>query len=296
MRLSSLCVAAVLVFSSVTFAQHSSGGSSSSSSSSSASSSSSGGGSHSSSSGGSSSSGSSSGSHSSGGSVSSTSSAHGSGGTVSHVSSARSSNSASISPHPVAHDPHSNDVRTIREPNTGAQGKTEPSEKKSFFSFLRHPFRGPSPSPKPEPTTKLVPNLRRWICVNAGGRCTGTAHDNRRGTSCQAGEFSSGGACLLQTRFMDDCFGQRRVMEQQARRMQAAQSAQQNACASGSTQDCSNLTGTAQSEANLYRTLQDQYQTCRRRSQAAYSFTGFGFSGYSSGLSFEPLEFDLNYR
>jgi len=292
MRLSSLCVAAVLLFSPVAFAQHSSGGSGSSS----ASSSSSGGGSHSSSSGGSSSSGSSGASHSSGGSVSSTSSAHSSGGSVSHVSSARSSNSTSVSPHPVAHDPHSNALRTIREPNAGAPGKTEPSEKKSFFSFLRHPFR--RPSPKPEPPARVTSNLRRWICVSgqAGGRCTGKVNGNGTRAYCQAGEFSSGGDCLLQTRFMDDCLGRRRIMEQQARRMQAAQSAQQSACASGSSQDCSTLTGTAQSEANLYRTLQDQYQTCRRRSQAAYSFTGFGFSGYSSGLSFEPLEFDVNYR
>jgi hypothetical protein len=303
MRLSSLCVAAVLLFSSAAFAQHSSGASSSSSASNS---SSGGGGSHSSSSGGSSSSGSSAGSHSSGGSVSSTSSAHGSGGAVSHVSSARSSSSASVSSHPVVHDPRSNAVPAIREPNAGARGKTEPSEKKGFFSFLRHPFR--KPSPKPEPTTKVVSNLRRWICVNGpcaicppgqsrvGGQCTGTVSANQTPTFCRAGEFSSGGACLLQTRFMDSCSGQRRVMEQQARRMQAAGSAQQSACASGSMQDCSNLTGTAQSEADLYRTLQDRYQTCLQRSQAAYPFTRFGFSAYSSGLLFDPLEFDVNYR
>jgi hypothetical protein len=89
---------------------------------------------------------------------------------------------------------------------------------------------------------------------------------------------------------MDDCLGQRRIMEQQARRMQAAEEAQQRTCASGSSQDCSGLTGTAQSEANLYRTLQDRYQRCVQRSQTAYSFTGFGFGGYSSGL----LEFDVN--
>lgn len=291
MRLSSLCVATVLIFSSVAFTQHSSSGSSSSS----ASSSSSGGGSHGSSSGGSSSTGSSASSHSSAGSVSSTSNAHSSAGAVSHVSSARSSNSGSVSPHPVAHDPHSNAVRSIREPNAGTQGKTAPSEKKGFFSFLRHPFR--KPSPKPEPTTKVVSSLRRWICVpgQAGGRCAGKVNTNQTRT-CQAGEFSSGGDCLLQTRFMDNCLGQRRIMEQQARRMQAAESAQRSACASGSSQDCSNLAGTAQSEANLYRTLQDRYQTCQRRSQATYSFTGFGFSSYSSGLLFDPLEFDVTYR
>jgi hypothetical protein len=82
-------------------------------------------------------------------------------------------------------------------------------------------------------------------------------------------------------------------MERQARRMQAAESAQQSACASGSGQDCPNLTGAMQSEANLYRTLQDSYQTCLRRSHAAYPFTGFGFSSDSSGLLFDPLEFDV---
>jgi hypothetical protein len=285
MRLSSLCFAAVLLFCSATFAQHSSGGGGSSGGSS-------GGGSHSGSSGGSSSSSSSASSHSSGGSVSHSSSVHGS-----------TSGSSSTS---LTRDSHSNAERSILEQNAGARSATAHSEKKSFFSFLRHPFR--KPEPKPDPKTKAVSDRRHPRCVHgpcpvcppgqvyAGGGCAAKEFANHRNNFCSTSELWSGGACLLQTRFLDDCSGFRLAMERQAQRMQAAEATQQSVCTTGSRQDCSGLTSTAQSEASLYRALQDRYRLCQQRTQTVNRFVRPAVWSYSHGLLFDPLEMDLDYR
>ena len=316
MRLSSLCVAAVLLLSSITLAQHSSVGGGSSSGSSGG-----GGGSHGGSSGGSSSSASSGGGHSSAGSGSSahsssgsgsSSSAHTSGGAASHVSTVHTPGSAPTSSRSSVSDSHTdrvqnnrvqNNVRSIREPNTGAQGKTQISEKRSFFSFLRHPFR----KPMPEPKTKPVADLRHRICLTgpctlcpngqprAGGGCGAVVVPTRTHPYCTFGEIWSGGACLLQTRFLDDCAALRMRMQRQEQRIRAAESQQQSACAGRSSQFCMDSASAAQSEAALYRTLQARYQHCMQHSVGGYPFAGFGFRGYSSGLLFEPLEMEFDY-
>jgi hypothetical protein len=118
----------------------------------------------------------------------------------------------------------------------------------------------------------------------------------RNDTFCQSGEILNGGNCALQVRFLDDCSGLRRVMEQQAQRMQAAESARQGACSTSIAPDCSTLSGTSQSEASLYRSLQERYRQCLQRSRIAYPFTGFGYISYSSGLLFSPLDFELEYQ
>jgi len=321
MRLSSLCVVAVLLFSVTTFAQHSSGGGSSSGG---------GGGS----SGGSSSSASSGGGHSSGGSGSSSSthsssgsgsssSAHTSGGTASHVSSMHSPGSPPALSRSSVSDAHTNrvqndhvqnNVRSIREPNTGAQGKAQILEKRNFFSFLRHPFRRPEPNPPSK--TKPVTDLRRPVCprgpcslcppgqAHAGG-CGGAFYIRHQHTHCTSGEIWNGGSCLLQTQFLDSCNALRMAMQRQEQRMRAAESQQQSACSLGSSQACMDSTSAAQSEAGFYRTLQERYQRCMQRSRAAYpsagfgfgfgSGRGFGFGGYSSGLLFDPLDLQFNY-
>ena len=323
MRLSSLCIAAVFLLSVVTFAQHSSGGGGSGSSGGS-----SGGGSHGGgSSGGSSSSASSGGGHSSAGSSSSThssggsgsgASAHSSGGAASHVSSVHSPSSAPTSSRSsvsnartnrvqsnhLPNDHVQNNVRSIRQPNTGTQGKTPISEKRSFFSFLRHPFRRPEPNPPPK--TKPVADLRRPVCfrgpcavcppgqAHAGG-CGGTFYERHQRSHCTAGEIWSGGECLLQTQFLDSCVGLRMAIQRQQQRVQAADSTRQSACAAGSSQACLDLTSAVQGEAGFYRTLQEQYQRCMQRSLATYPFTGFGYGGPPTGLLFEPLDLQLNY-
>jgi len=118
---------------------------------------------------------------------------------------------------------------------------------------------------------------------------------NHTNNFCSAGEFRSGGSCLLRIRFLDDCAGLRLAMERQAQRMEAAESAQQGACGMGPRQECSDLTSTALSEASLYRELQNRYRLCQQRSLTAYPFSGFGFGGYSSGLLFDPMGMDLDY-
>lgn len=273
MRLSSLCLAAVLILaSSASFSQHSSGGGGSSGGSSGGGSSSIGGGSHASS-GGSSSSSSSGGSRGSAASVS-----HSSG--PSHGASVRSSANAT----------HPNSSHSIREPNSVVRAKSEMPAKKSFFSFLRHPFRKPPPKP-------VVAELRRPICfkgpclvcpagVHAGGAC-GNLFIQRR-NYCSSSEVWNGGACLAQTPLVDDCLALRTALEQRRRKMQLSESAQQNACAAGPGQACAEMTSAAQSETSFLQTLQNKYAMCRQHSLTAYPLSGPRGSSDSSRLSLAP--------
>lgn len=300
MRLSSLCTAAVrftlslaviLLLPAPIWAQHSS----SSPSSSGGSSASSGGGSHSSSSGGSSYSSSSGSSHSSGGSASGS---HGSSGSVSHTPSTHNANSGSSALLSGTRESSANAAHSVREPNAEARGKAVSPEKRSFFSILRHPFRRPQPKPRPAVITS---NYRRRICLDkpcpicppgrTGSACWGRPVSNPHNL-CSSGEIWNGGSCLQHTRFLDDCAGLRIALDRQAQRMQAAEADRQNACTIFS-QDCSQLAGTAESEASLYRELQNRYRLCSQRSLSAYPFSSHLFWGDSPGL-WNPftLEFD----
>ena len=296
-----LAVAVTLLFSSATLAQHSGGGGGSSGGSSS-----SGGGSHGGSSGGSSSSGSSGGGHSSGAPSSSGSSSHSSGGAASRGSSGHSSSAAPSSSHSNVNNTHSNNLYSVHEPNAEMHVRMETPEKRTFFSFLRHPFR--KPEPKPEPATKPVADLRRPICLRGscaacpagqtrvGGVCRGTLVSNNTRTFCQLGLIWNASACVQNTRFPDDCSAQRIAMERQARSRREAEAAQQSACAAGPGQECSDRTSAAQSEAEQYRTLQDQYRQCQQRSLRANPFGHPAGVSSSHGQLFDSFDFDLDYR
>lgn len=281
MRLASFCLAAgcleaVLIFSPAAFAQHSSAGGGSGGGSSGASG---GGGSHIGSSG-------SSGSFASSRSSGSGSLSHGS--SASPGSSRHNSNSASS--RFTAAQSRSTASRSIPQPNVGARTK--------LFSFLRHPFR------RPEPKIEAKSDLRRPICFKGpclvcpagrlNGRCAGLVVEHRRDV-CSTREIWNGGACLLQTQFLGDCTGERMAMENQAKRVQAAEAARQSACAKSVSQDCSDLSGEAQNESSLYRSLRDRYNRCRQRS-VARPFSGLGVRTYPSGISFDRLEMNLDYR
>jgi hypothetical protein len=205
-------------------------------------------------------------------------------------------------------EPRSNAVHPIHPANSGARAKTDTPQKRGFFSFLRRPIRRPVPTPAPTPEpNKPVADLRRPICLTgsclacpagqarAGGRCSGPVFANNSGNVCPFGQAWNGGACQWQNRYLDDCAGLRFALQQQARRLQAAESAQQSACSTGRSQECSALASTAQSEASLYRSLQERYRMCQQRSPAAYSFGGYGRWDYSQGLLFDGLEMDLDY-
>lgn len=287
-----LALAVILLFSSNTLAQHGAGGGGSSAGA--GSSGGGGGGSHGGSSGGSASSG---GGHSSGGS-----SSHSSTG---HSSSAGSASSRSGTSHS---NPASNNLHSIHAPSTGSRGQAQTSQKRGFFSFLRHPVRKPEPNPaqrKPEPK-QPVAELRRPICfkgpcpvcpagqVHGVSGCEGTVLRDRIRRVCPAGESWINGACLQQTWFQDECGGLRMMMERQAQRMQSAEQDRQITCSTGPRDQCTDLTSQAASEAGFYRELQNRYQACQRRSPMGTHFSGgFRIPGYSAGLSFDSLSMGL---
>jgi hypothetical protein len=269
MRLSSLSFAAVVLlvfflFSvSTLLAQHGGGGGGGSS----------GGGSHgggggssgASSSGG----GHSSGSHSSGSHSSGTSSSHGTGSTG-HSSNTSNSSISNLS------RSNSERIRDITRVSLIEPIATEPAkatpQKRGFFSFLRHPFR----------KSELVAEFQHPVCwhgvcrvcpvaqVPGAGGCVTPHLFLRNANLCSRAEIWSG--TCPQTHSLDDCSGLRAAMERQARRMQVAEAALPNACSSAFTQECTDLTNTAQSEASLYQTLQQKLNQCLARSHGTQSY------------------------
>ena len=294
MRLSFLFFAAVLLLPSFLLAQHSSGGGSGGSSSS-------GGSSHSSSSGGSSFSGGSSGTHGSA-SMHSSGSAHGSGATSSHAPNVHSAN-PTVSQRSDLKQPE----RNARTANAGqgmhqpvSQVRTQP-EKRSFFSFLRHPLRRPEPKP--------VADLRRPVCfrgpcsacptgtANTAGGCTGAVLVNRVRDACASWEVWSGGACLLHTHFLADCTSLRMAMEQQQQRMAAAELAQRTACGTSDPLNCSAAGEALRTEQTFYQSLQARYRRCQQQ-VVSYSPYGSGrsiFSPFEPGLLLDPPIGRLDY-
>jgi hypothetical protein len=272
MRLSVLAVSVILLFSQTILAQHSSGGGGSSGGSSAGSS---GGGSHG-------------GGYSGGGSSGGYSGGHSSGGSVSHSSGSHSSSAGGGGTHSTAGASRSHTGRSVHEPGVGRAPvngtvKAQPG-KRSFFSFLRHPFRKPQPKPVPEPLHRICLKGACRVCpagqANVGGRCVG-AWLARNANLCSSRTIWSGGPCWQQTPFLDACSGLRSMLERQTQRMQAADSARQNACATGATQECSELTSKAQSEASLYRALQERLRQCERGPVTANPYGGHTFGSYS---------------
>jgi hypothetical protein len=286
---SSLVVAAALLYSSAVLAQHSSGGGG-------------GGGSH----GGSSSSGGGSHSSSTSGSSSHSASSHGASGASAHSSGSSGANvkATSGTPHSTANrslvkESKPEPSRSIREPNENAQLKPESkSEKKGVFSFLRHPFRKHHPTP-----VAIRPICPTGVCrvcppglARVGGACIGGLLVRHHHDVCSAGEIWSGGACLFQTHFVDDCSGARLAMERQANLMDTAESARQNACTTGPTEMCMGLASRAESEASLYRTLEQRYQQCLRRTGTASSYGGRTLPTGRANPTFDRLGVDWMSR
>ena len=302
MRLSILSLAAVVLLSSFVLAQHSSGGGGNSGGSSAGSS---GVGSHSSSSGGGSYSSGSGGGHASGGGYSS-GGGHNSGGN--HVSNGAGSRGSS-SPSPASRGTGSamfsrsdrrtsiaNETRTNRSLSHSSQLRTAPPEKRSFFSFLRHPFR--------RPQSNHVADLRHYICTNEhcnfcpvgqvrmGNACIGGVvprYDNY----CSRDELWSGGSCLLHTYFLPDCSGLLMALQRQEQRVQAADSIRQSACMNGATPECLGATRERESEENLYQSLESRYRRCQTSAGNAYFLGGHASSGHASSLWIDPSRLDL---
>jgi len=232
MRLSGLAVAVILLFSSVVAAQHSSGGGSSSS-----------GGSHS--------------SYSGGGSSSGGSATHrtGSGSSASHSSHQSSGSSA---------------APAIRKPDI-TRVPSQP-EKRTFFSFLRHPFR------KPQPKTEA--NLRRRICTKGpcpacpagqvsgkNGACVAWPQAN----PCRTGEYWNGGGCVVLANFLANCrLDPDGELEAATRDMEATNRSMEAACSQDPAgHECSEENAFHQRAVDLYRQQQEShmraYEECQRR-------------------------------
>jgi len=309
MRLSGLSLATILLFSSAVFAQHSGGGGGGSSSASSSGGSSNGGGSHgggsSYSGGGGHSSGGSSGGHSVGGGSHSTGGSHtysggshggftGSGG---HRSDGGSSTSLA-STRSGARGPVAVPGGAIREPKGAVQIRTMPA-RRTFFSFVRHPFR------KPAPKTMIV--IRPPICgkgpcrpcppgqAHSGGGCVAGTVPAYTRNICPHLENWNSGSCLFQTQFIDSCSGLRALMEEQAQRTQAMQLEQQSACSRGQSQACSEATVRSQSEEARYESARERYRQCIANNLSAYSWGRRALLTSPAGLSFDPLRFELEY-
>lgn len=289
MRLSGLALAVILIlaFAPVSFAQHGGGGGGGSSGGGSSGGGSSGGGSHGGGGGGSSSSGGS-GGHSSGGGGghSSPTGGHSSG---SHSSGGKGSN-ASLT-RPGTRSPEA--AHPIREPNGALQAKATP-EKRTFFSFLRHPFR------RPQPKTVVVqhpPVCRKGPChvcpPGKLGRGCGVPAVLVR-NECGYPQVWSRGYCTSPTPIVDTCDALLRDLQRQEQRMQAAQAAEQNACGQGMPQACSEATTTRQNEERLYRSALSNYQRCRMGGAVSYRFSD-PLRGPGAWVSNDPFRLELPY-
>jgi len=132
--------------------------------------------------------------------------------------------------------------------------------------------------------------------VHAGGGCVSVAANKNRNVSCSPWDTWSGSTCLLQIRFLDDCSGLALAMDRQQQRMRAADLAQQSACSTGTGQECSDLATSAQSEASLYRKLEEKHRMCQENSASVNSIGTLAGWSYSRGLLFDPLQMDADYR
>jgi hypothetical protein len=286
MRLSGFSLAAILLISPAVWAQHSSGGGGGGGSSAGGASA---GGSHGGG-GGSSFSGGSSGGHSSGGSGG----GHSSGGAASRGSSFRGTSSIV-----TGRSGGTKAAADLRYPlhglNLAAEVRPAPVEKRSFFSILRHPFHRPERK-APVEASIVLPACVRGRCrpCPAGARnCSASVIpvQSRRGCWSQ-GVWN--GICR-QTQPLDGCSGLRFALDQQLRRMQAAESTMQNGCSGGATPGCSETTADWDSQASLYRALQAKYRSCLAQPANVYPFGGHLIVGYGAGLRFEPLSADVSY-
>ncbi len=291
MRLSSVVVAVVLLLSSVVFAQHSSGGGGGSSGGSS------GGGSHASS-----------GGSSPGASSSHSSSGGSSGGGSSHAASSHlsgggsGSSSAHIPTHNSGSSSHSSSAASARSRSNvsshAAAEKTAQPGKRSFFSFLRHPFRRSEPkptesdlrhpvckgqdckkpAPKPPETVALVESdLRRPVCKGKACACPPGEVQGKNGgcvaaptnnSACAAGEVCAASAreCSANTDWngtscvarQGDCATINALAASVASEVRAAKAQMQSVCSSSSAQECSGEKQNYDGAVERYRMLMNE--------------------------------------
>ena len=198
--------------------------------------------------------------------------------------------------------------------------------------MLFHPFRKPQPKPEPKPIPRPGPEpkpkqepkpalyLPKPICpkghcappcpigqVRSGGACTAPVieacapgqifggyncsfyMENR----CPIGEYWNGFTCIVGVRFLDNCSDLRRMLERQAKRVQSANAARQNACTFGSAQECSDANAAWQNEESLRQDILARYQQCQIRYGGSYSSV-YGVDPWDSTSWLDSLQFDMS--
>jgi hypothetical protein len=140
--------------------------------------------------------------------------------------------------------------------------------KRGFFSFLAHPFHRQAEEPVAAFQHRVCWRGECRVCPVAqlprAGGCAIPHIYLRYANQCSRPEIWSG--VCWQINAVEDCSGLRAAMERQARRMEAAEAARQNACSSVFTEQCTDLAGQAQSEVSLYGALQQKFNQCMQRS------------------------------
>jgi hypothetical protein len=287
MRLSGLSLAVILLSTSVAFAQHGGGGGGGEGGSSGGSS---GGGSHGGGGGSSSSGGS--GGHSSGGGGSShrsSGSGHSSG---SHGSGRLGSKTASVTRTPAQRPGEPTGL--LHQPNPALQSKS-PAEKRTFFAFLRHPFRRPQSQMAVGPRPPVCRKGPCRVCPagKVGGGCV--AVPVHRQNECRYPGVWNGGLCTPPMLIGDTCSALLREMQRQEQRIEAAEASEQSACAQNQSQACSEQTARRQNEERLYQSALNNYRRCRMGGAVNYRFSGSTVPGYGAWSSYDPFRLELMY-
>jgi len=145
-------------------------------------------------------------------------------------------------------------------------------EKRTFFSFLRHPFR--------KPQLKTEADLRRRICAKgpcpvcpagqASGK-NGACVASPQGNLCRTGEYWNGDGCVLFANFLANCSTDPDGELMAARRnMEAAKRSMEAACSQDRAgHECSEENVLYQRAVDVHRQRLEShiraYEECQRR-------------------------------
>jgi hypothetical protein len=131
-------------------------------------------------------------------------------------------------------------------------------------------------------------DLRRRICIEGSCACpAGSSHGScskattTSANQCASNAFWNGGNCAAFSQFqLHTCTQLALLMEQQSQRKQLAENSRQNACSGGQgAQQCNDFAARSEYESEIYRSLRQRYEQCRRQ----FSFSPYGSSfGYIS--------------
>jgi hypothetical protein len=191
----------------------------------------------------------------------------------------------------------SREVLPTRGPTFGMQIRPAATPKRTFFSFIRHPFRRPETRRSGYIPRPFCPKGHCAICPGGqarNGGCMGATAPRYVNNSCSHTEVWNGGACLLHTNFLADCSALALAMERQEQRMRAAESMRQSACGNSAAQECLDANREWQSEQSLYRAWESRYRRCQSET-STYPAGGYSFPGYGLGVWPDAAGMNVNY-